>query len=674
MMAAVVTSSREDARSKERERVLAELLDAVKQCQIRFGGKSVLATETDQHVSTLCRCLENVFNHGLRSRPLCKNSSTLEQVTDIVTNTFRYSQEPPCFWHYVRKYLTKHELDRYMSLKKINTDVGRGRAWLRSSLNERSLDKYLHSLLANCADASVYYHDWALLLDQDLNSTLPNIARGLSPILFAIRINDDSFNESSVTMETYQLTKSEPVLAVPIEDGQKHRRRRKAPAHIVSFDEKGESPPDSAAPFCVSSSAQSASFLCSPLSVDQKLFNYVEESKKMDQNSASPSSNDSSFHDFDSTARPETSTASAAPVETMQVLTPVSDNNVGELILISGEEMPQDIIEVGECDESLFETVPNIKLEGSVTEENVRMLLNMIEQLKEANLGLKTKMVSLKVQQKEENSKLQNQLQALTRENEVLKHQLRKYVDAVQMLNKDGAAHEALACLEASKEAIQEREEALQYQQKLVQVAEMHGELMEFNDKLHKLIQSKDEIIKRLERELTDLRGPLPSSSLWDEDVVVPEALINICIPSAFLTGGSTDVHHVYQVYVRIRDTEWNIYRRYTQFYSLHKELKKEYALVAALDFPPKKTIGNKDSKFVEDRRLRLQRYLRQLVDVLSKTRSDLTDPAGLVSVIPFFGQNCGKPEGKQKSSQRGQFGRRSKPVTAIDPVQYNGL
>lgn len=137
------------------------------------------------------------------------------------------------------------------------------------------------------------------------------------------------------------------------------------------------------------------------------------------------------------------------------------------------------------------------------------------------------------------------------RENEVLKHQLRKYVGAVQMLNKDGAAHEALACLEASKEAIQEREEALQYQQKLVQVAEMHGELMEFNDKLHKLIQSKDEVIRRLERELTDLRGPLPSSSIWDEDVMsVPEALINICIPSAFLTGGSTDVHHVYQVHI----------------------------------------------------------------------------------------------------------------------------
>lgn len=118
------------------------------------------------------------------------------------------------------------------------------------------------------------------------------------------------------------------------------------------------------------------------------------------------------------------------------------------------------------------------------------------------------------------------------------------------MLNKDGtAAHEALACLEASKEAVADRDEAVQYEKKLVLVAEMHGELMEFNDRLQRVIHTKENVIKRLERELTDLRGPLPNSSLWEEGIAtVPETLINICIPSAFLTGGSSDVHHVYQV------------------------------------------------------------------------------------------------------------------------------
>ena len=49
-----------------------------------------------------------------------------------------------------------------------------------------------------------------------------------------------------------------------------------------------------------------------------------------------------------------------------------------------------------------------------------------------------------------------------------------------------------------------------------------------------------------------------------------------------------------YQVYIRIRDEEWNIYRRYTDFLDLHNKVKKIYPVVASYQFPPKKAIGNK--------------------------------------------------------------------------------
>lgn len=39
--------------------------------------------------------------------------------------------------------MTKHERERYEVLKHIWTDTGRGRAWIRSSLNERSLERYI---------------------------------------------------------------------------------------------------------------------------------------------------------------------------------------------------------------------------------------------------------------------------------------------------------------------------------------------------------------------------------------------------------------------------------------------------------------------------------------------------------------------------------------------------
>ena len=47
----------------------------------------------------------------------------------------------PAFWPFVSKHLTKHELERYNVLKHIWTDIGRGKAWIRSALNEKSLEK-----------------------------------------------------------------------------------------------------------------------------------------------------------------------------------------------------------------------------------------------------------------------------------------------------------------------------------------------------------------------------------------------------------------------------------------------------------------------------------------------------------------------------------------------------
>lgn len=55
----------------------------------------------------------------------------------------------PVFWFYVKEVLSKHELPRFYSLRHIASDVGRGRAWLRCALNEHSLERYLHMLLAD---------------------------------------------------------------------------------------------------------------------------------------------------------------------------------------------------------------------------------------------------------------------------------------------------------------------------------------------------------------------------------------------------------------------------------------------------------------------------------------------------------------------------------------------
>lgn len=53
------------------------------------------------------------------------------------------------FWSCLKNLLGVHELKRYEILHSIKTDAGRGRAWLRASLNERTLECSVKTLLSS---------------------------------------------------------------------------------------------------------------------------------------------------------------------------------------------------------------------------------------------------------------------------------------------------------------------------------------------------------------------------------------------------------------------------------------------------------------------------------------------------------------------------------------------
>lgn len=84
-------------------------------------------------------------------------------------------------------------------------------------------------------------------------------------------------------------------------------------------------------------------------------------------------------------------------------------------------------------------------------------------------------------------------------------------------------------------------------------MAELHGELMEFQEGLQRQLAFKDNYITRMKKLLISLRGPLPEmDDNGEHDGLssdrVTRALINIWIPSVFLKGKGTDSHHLYQV------------------------------------------------------------------------------------------------------------------------------
>jgi len=193
----------------------------------------------------------------------------------------------------------------------------------------------------------------------------------------------------------------------------------------------------------------------------------------------------------------------------------------------------------------------------------------------------------------------------------------------------------------------------------------MHGELVEFNDRLHRVISQKESIIRRLREELVELRGPFPEipAGMDDDQISISSdmssvhsiahgpnrTLINIWIPTAFMAGQPKSSHHVYQVYVRVKDEEWNVYRRYSQFYGLHKLLRKSYPIIRTFDFPPKKTIGNRDASLVQERRKRLEHYLRCIINAM-QTEHGLTDRKSLIAILPFLGDR--KAQSSQSESR----------------------
>ena len=91
---------------------------------------------------------------------------------------------------------------------------------------------------------------------------------------------------------------------------------------------------------------------------------------------------------------------------------------------------------------------------------------------------------------------------------------------------------------------------------------------------------------------------------------------------------------------MRIKDEEWNVYRRFSHFYNLNSKLKEKFPILTTIPLPKKKAIGNKDTKFVEARRKMLQDYLRKVVNKILEIDDDLNGKPcreTLCKSIPFL-------------------------------------
>ncbi|XP_067562716.1 sorting nexin-29 isoform X2 [Pseudorca crassidens] len=719
----------------KRQFLLERLLDAVKQCQIRFGGRKEIASDSDSRVTCLCAQFEAVLQHGLkRSRGLALTAAAIKQAAGFSSKT----ETEPVFWFYVKEVLSKHELQRFYALRHIASDVGRGRAWLRCALNEHSLERYLHMLLADHSRLSTFYEDWAFVMDEERSSMLPTMAAGLNSILFAINIDNKDLNGQSkfaptvsdllkestqnvtsllkestqgvsslfreitassavsILIRPEQETDHLPVVSKHISADAKckrERKKKKKVTNIISFDDEedeqssgdvfkkipgaGESSEENSdrssvnimtafeSPFGPNSNGSQSS---NSWKIDSLSLNGEFGYQKLDVKSIDDEDVDENEDDVygstpgkkcpgrsESPEKPLDGAAclsqmhSWAPLHVLHgdadVLFPVSgvgsygpadtplgslENGTGPDDHVLPEPGPRYSVEASPPGQGspLSSLLPSASVPESMTiselrqaivammtrkdelEEENRSLRNLLDGEMEHSAVLRQEVDTLKRKVAEQEERHVTKIQALARENEVLKVQLKKYVGAVQMLKREGQTAEVVPNLwnvdgevtvTDQKPGEVAEELASSYERKLIEVAEMHGELIEFNERLHRALVAKEALVSQMRQELIDLRGPVPGDlSQTSEDQSLSDfetsnrALINVWIPSVFLRGKAANAFHVYQVYIRIKDNEWNVYRRYTEFRSLHHKLQDKYPQVRAYNFPPKKAIGNK--------------------------------------------------------------------------------
>ncbi|XP_053625369.1 sorting nexin-29 [Plodia interpunctella] len=586
---------------------LQELLNCVQNSQNRFGGKSELATEDDIRISLLCDKWERVLSHGIRTN--LSNSTLQTLVTASLNFTFNIVNIGNSLWSYACLHLTKHEKERFKILSNINTPLGYFRAFLRAALNERSLERYLQSWISHGL-LMEYYEDGALVRDPESSNLLPNMAAGLSSILFALSIDRAELNDSQ---HASQINKAEPVIPLPM-PVRSSNVKRKPLRQVISFDkqEQTNKPKQKMEPIPPpndSSNWNSAPATCLN-SPDPKVMPPIASSSEPTSSECKSGIRHffpDSVKGIDSPSQILSRLSECAK----EIFTSSNSIDTNNIIRDDVSEISINNLKISESDSE--EVAGSINgstscLELCFTEDESvpddKHINTMLEIKEKEYLNLQLKLNQIEIASKEKIQKLEKVVLDLSKENDRLKDQMRQYMSAVEL----GIA---------LKSGGSENEEVSQYEKKLVQVAEMHAELMEFNQHLQRRLQE------------------LESTSC--EMLDYPESNVKVHIPSAFLVGKTTHSYHVYQIFLKIGQEEWNVYHRYAKFYELHTQLKKCHPDIATYKFPPKKTLRKKDAGVVERRRVGLQAYLRHVVLVLPELRT-CTARASLVSLLPFFG------------------------------------
>lgn len=521
----------------ERKALMEELLTVVKECQKKYGGKTELATEEDSRIILLCDTWERVLSHGLKS-----TSSVLKNVTDLVAGG---SVEMPVMWEFTFKHLTNHEKERFSALRHVWTNCGKGKALLRAILNERALERYMLIWLGDEKVLEESYESWALMRDGEITSLLPNMAAGLSTILFAISIDTPELNAPT----RVKPEKVEPIIATQPPTGPVRK------VNVIQREILDAVPTQPILNYASSPSSRNNSSRTANVDIIQEYTDIGSTRSRAEAYSVEDALNSLSI------ARKISHGESKPPEASIGATPPAATSSPDNAL-----EASEDSIMAGSysLDTSTATTASNNTTASHCSSSTA------------TGFGSDSSMA--------------------------------------QESAVDETSERNAAIVDKLKRKLNDSEERCQMLE--ARVAELSLE----NHRLRMLTRSN-----RL--------------SLMHFQISIPKAILRTPV------SGRRREHYCYEIRISPNGTAasgteaecWSVFRRYSEFYRLHKRLQKEYPSVRTLDFPPKKKIGNMNAQFVEQRRQRLQVYLNSLFITTLPEVSACNTRSQLERAFPFL-------------------------------------
>lgn len=152
-----------------------------------YGNDNRILMETPT-VSLLCDILEAILLHGIKEK-LSSRMSNVFGGNSSQKNSFSLD-----FWPIVTILCHNEESRHLRELSSISTDIGRCRAWLRSSLNESLFRSYFDALICDSSLLNSFYRSSAYIRDSQHTEIMRQLIIDMERYIFHLSIDNVDLN------------------------------------------------------------------------------------------------------------------------------------------------------------------------------------------------------------------------------------------------------------------------------------------------------------------------------------------------------------------------------------------------------------------------------------------------------------------------------------------------